>query len=540
MIESVSDDAGAGPDLKKSRRPRGDRKSASIDRLPPHSIESERGIIGCFLLLPKCVEDCDLKPESFYDLRHREIYNVLKRLWSKYKAFDLITVQAYMQKKGLLEQVGGIAYLSQLQDAVPSAANLSNYIGIVREKFELRKIITTCSDVVGKIYDYTGNLDELKFIVQSDLGEVFGDDGKHAADGENSTWNDLLEFETNDDKNNVIGIKDGRTTRYLCKGHSAWLIGPSGVGKSSLMLQFGVSFAAGKPLWGITPQKALRVLVIQAENDKGDMAEMARGIEQGMGLEMNEELQRNIRVRSVTGKIGQAFCAWLRKEIESFKADLVLVDPLLSFAGIDVSRQDQASQFCRVWLDPVLRDTGAVLISVHHTGKPPRRDGKESPQTLNDMAYAGIGSSELVNWARAVMLLQPCGENQFRLMLAKRGKRAGATHPSGEPTQVIWLKHATNGSIFWEQTEPVEPEEKERHGGKGGAPSVVEKIIAAGLGPVIDGLNEPAGLLELCRRISNHVGKLGIDASQPSCRRAVARLVESKAITKTDGKYVKN
>ena len=536
MIESISGNAGASSDLKKSRRK---SQSGDLDRLPPHDLPSEQGVIGCFLLHPATVEDCDLKPESFYDLRNREIYTVLRRLWQKYKTFDLITVQSYLQKKGLLEQVGGISYLSLCQDSTPSAANLLHYVGIIKDRYELRKIITTCSEVVGKIYDYKGNLDELKFIVQSDLGEVFGDNGGHAADGENSTWSDLLEFETDEDKNNVIGMRDGKTTRWLCKGHAAWLIGPSGVGKSSLMLQFGVSFAAGKPLWGITPQRSLRVLVIQAENDKGDMAEMARGIEQGLSLEMNEELQRNIRVRSVTGKIGQSFCSWLRKEIESFKADLVLVDPLLSFAGIDVSRQDQASQFCRVWLDPVLRDTGAVLISVHHTGKPARQDAKAAPQTLNEMAYAGIGSSELVNWARAVMLLQPCGENQFRLMLAKRGKRAGAVHPNGEPTSVIWLKHATNGSIFWNQTEPVEPEEK-RHGGNGGRPSKVDEAMAKGFGPVIDELTEPIAGRELTRRISNHAGKMGFDLSDGSCRTIQSRLVESKSIKKIDGKYVKN
>ena len=141
--------------------------------LPPNSPQAEQGIVGCFLMHPPCVDDCDLKPDAFFDLRNREIYGVLKRLWSKYKAFDLITVQSYMAKKGLLEQVGGVAYLSECQDSVPSAANLQHYIGIVREKYELRKIITTCTDVVGKIYDYTGNLDELKFVVQSDLEDCF-------------------------------------------------------------------------------------------------------------------------------------------------------------------------------------------------------------------------------------------------------------------------------------------------------------------------------------------------------------------------------
>ena len=522
-----------------ARRKQPATPATTLDRLPPHSTEAERGIIGCFLLDPVCVDDCDLKSDAFYDLRHRKLYEVLKRLWSKYKAFDLITVHSYLKKKGWMDEVGGIPYLSECMDYVPSAANLPNYIGICREKYELRKIITTCSDVVGRIYDYEGNLDELKFIVQSELSEVLGDDGK-PVDGDSSTWTDLLEFETDNDRNTVIGMKDSRTTRWLCRGQSAWLIGPSGVGKSSLMLQMGVAWAANRPAFGITPARALRVLVVQAENDKGDMAEMAKGIETGLGLAFNEMVQRNIRVRSVTGKIGQTFCAWLRKEIEAHRADLVLVDPLLSFAGIDVSRQDQASQFCRIWLDPVLRDTGAVLISVHHTGKPPRKDGKEAPQTLNEMAYQGIGSSELVNWARAVMFLQPAGEGQFRFMMAKRGKRAGATHPNGEPTQVIWLRHATDGSIFWEQIDP--PAEVERHdvSSNVGRPSKVKELISAGLGGLIDTLTEPVSQNELCRKIERYASeKHRLLCKRNVCLKVVEELFKNKAINQTENGYVK-
>ena len=499
------------------------------------SPRSEQGIIGCALLQASCIEQVSLPNDAFSDVRNRELFGTLKRLWSKYKSFDLITVSDYLNKKGLLDNCGGMEYLTACQDCVPSAANLPNYIGIVRDKYKRRKLAATCAKLQLLAQDDL-HLDDLLFIAQSDLADVLDADAKASSDGENLTWSDLLEFETSMDPNNVIGVHDGRTTRWLCKGHSAWLIGPSGVGKSSLLLQFGVSFAAGRPLWGITPQRPLRVLVVQAENDKGDMAEMARGIESGLKLEMNEDLQRNIRVRSVSGKIGQAFCAWMRTEIESFKADLVLVDPLLSFAGIDVSRQDQASQFCRVWLDPVLRDTGAVMISAHHTGKPPRRDGKDAPQTLNELAYAGIGSSELVNWARAVMLLQPAGDDHFRLMLAKRGSRAGAVHPSGEPTQVIWLRHATDGTIFWEQTEPVE---EEKTTGRSGAPSKVDQVLEAGVGPVIDQLLSPVGLRELARRISNHAATLGHDISQGTARKVIARLVETKAIIKINDEYTK-
>ena len=62
---------------------------------------------------------------------------------------DIITVQQRLKDKQLLDQVGGIAYLAQLQDVVPSAANLSWYLEKVLEKYLLRKMIHTCTDVVG-------------------------------------------------------------------------------------------------------------------------------------------------------------------------------------------------------------------------------------------------------------------------------------------------------------------------------------------------------------------------------------------------------
>jgi len=82
---------------------------------------------------------------------------------------DLITLQQRLKDKQLLEQVGGIAYLSQLQDAVPSAANLSYYLEIVREKFLLRKMIQTCTSVVGRVYDFEGEVDALLDEVERDV-----------------------------------------------------------------------------------------------------------------------------------------------------------------------------------------------------------------------------------------------------------------------------------------------------------------------------------------------------------------------------------
>ena len=125
----------------------------------------EMGVLGCCLIdpmirVPECAESITEKA-AFYDLRHQTIWESILELSSKGYSADLISVQSHLKDRQLLEQVGGIVYLSQLQDAVPSAANLSYYLEKVREKYLLRKLIATCSGVVGKVYDYEGEVEEL-------------------------------------------------------------------------------------------------------------------------------------------------------------------------------------------------------------------------------------------------------------------------------------------------------------------------------------------------------------------------------------------
>src|SRR5215469_10819718 len=133
MIDSVSHGAGTGADLKKTRRQKSDTRQ-SVDRLPPHSTEGEQGVLGCILISPNdCMGECieklkDNGKEAFYDLRHQTIYETLTAMFDTREAIDIITLQQRLKDKGLLDQIGGIPYLSQLQESVPSAANLSYYL----------------------------------------------------------------------------------------------------------------------------------------------------------------------------------------------------------------------------------------------------------------------------------------------------------------------------------------------------------------------------------------------------------------------------
>ena len=178
MIDSIDEGAGAPPDLKKSRRSRPAAKgAANVDRLPPHSPEAEQGVLGCVLLSPndcmgECIEKFKGGPEVFYDLRHQTIFTTLAEMYDAREAIDIITLQQRLKDKQLLEEIGGLAYLSTLPDTVPSAANLSYYLDIVQEKYLLRRMIHICTGIVGRVYDYEGEVDALMDEVERDIFHI--------------------------------------------------------------------------------------------------------------------------------------------------------------------------------------------------------------------------------------------------------------------------------------------------------------------------------------------------------------------------------
>src|SRR3989442_6745242 len=90
-------------------------------------------------------------------------------MYDSREAIDVIKLQQRLKNKQLLEEIGGISYLSSLPDTVPSSANLSYYLDIVQEKYLLRRMIHTCTSVVARVYDFEGEVDALMDEVERDI-----------------------------------------------------------------------------------------------------------------------------------------------------------------------------------------------------------------------------------------------------------------------------------------------------------------------------------------------------------------------------------
>lgn len=163
-------------DLHASGRRNTDR-STVIDRLPPSSIEAEAGVLGCVLLSPndcigECVEKLKPGPDAFYDLRHQTIFQTLVEMYDERAGIDVTTAMQRLKDRGQLELVGGLAYLAGLPDAVPSAASLAYYLDIVLDKYLLRKMIQTCTSIVGRVFEHQGKVEELLDEAERDMLKI--------------------------------------------------------------------------------------------------------------------------------------------------------------------------------------------------------------------------------------------------------------------------------------------------------------------------------------------------------------------------------
>jgi RecA-family ATPase len=276
--------------------------------------------------------------------------------------------------------------------------------------------------------------------------------------GEALRVSQLGTYDTGHDPNNVLG------RRWLCRGGSLVVVGQSGIGKSSLCMQLMLLWALGRPAFGITPVRPLRSLLIQAENDLGDLAEMYQGVRSGMGLTPEEEslLEEQVLIFRDTTHSGEEFVTMAASLVDRHQPDLVWIDPLLNYIGDDISQQKVISEFCCRHLNAVSLRTGVIWCLMHHTGKPSKDPKATANWTASDLAYSGIGSSALTNWAREMAVLVRVNTEEgepptFQLSMTKRRLRAGLHDEDAEPTDTIFLRHAQGGGICWEQCEaPVE------------------------------------------------------------------------------------
>ena len=134
-----------------------------LGKIPPNDIEAEQAILGCMLTDKDAVISAVeiLKEDDFYREDNKAIYAAIMNLYNKAEPIDIITVKAELASIGKLESVGGLEYLAELPEKVPTTANIDKYIKIVEEKSVLRSLIKTSNELITLGYDDTQEVDDI-------------------------------------------------------------------------------------------------------------------------------------------------------------------------------------------------------------------------------------------------------------------------------------------------------------------------------------------------------------------------------------------
>lgn len=295
-------------DEEKQRKPRRGRIDLSqLDKLPPHSLESEQGIIGCCMTDQECVDDvisAGCQPGWFYDLRHQELWQTILALRNDNHPIDLISLGQRLKDSGKLDGVGGLQYMSELMDTVPSTANLGVYLEAVSEKALRRKLIQISTDTIAIASDESKPLEPtLAGAETAILGVRQGFEGEDTRTMKNlvSEAIDALQdrIQNGDPKRVTTGF---RALDRICKGgfrpgQMAVIAARPSMGKTSMALSMARQIAA----------KGIPVGFFSLEMSEEEVTHSLCAQESGVDWEQFDNINKpsEAQMKSIVGSVGR-------------------------------------------------------------------------------------------------------------------------------------------------------------------------------------------------------------------------------------------
>jgi replicative DNA helicase len=132
-------------------------------KIPPQNVEAEKALLGSVMIRSEVMHDVNdlIQDVSFYSNQHKAIWATLFELHSKGAPIDLLSISARLKEKGLLDEIGGMAYLTELINVVPSSTNAGHYAEIVEKKHIMRELLRAAEHINGLGYDEEADLHEI-------------------------------------------------------------------------------------------------------------------------------------------------------------------------------------------------------------------------------------------------------------------------------------------------------------------------------------------------------------------------------------------
>ncbi|MFN8099601.1 MAG: replicative DNA helicase [Dermatophilaceae bacterium] len=379
-----------------------------IDRLPPQDVHAEQSVLGGMLLSKDAIAEAAerLKADDFYRPAHEIIYGAIVDLFSRGEPVDAITVADEMTKRGTLQRVGGPAYLHDLIQSVPTAANVGYYATIVAERSLLRQLVEAGTRIVQLGYGQgEGEVDAIVNAAQAEIYKV----------GEKRRGDDYIPLaQTLEETLTEIEVASGRSDEFtgvptgfteldellhgLHKGQMIVVAARPAVGKST----FGMDVARCAAI-----KHRMPTAIFSLEMSRTEISMRVISAEGSIPL---QELRKGTigdpgwaKIAKVVGRISDSplyiddspnmslmeIRAKCRRLKQQHQLQLVIIDYLqLMSSGKKVeSRQQEVSEFSRA-LKLLAKELEVPVIAISQLNRGPEQRTDKRPQ-MSDLRESG-------------------------------------------------------------------------------------------------------------------------------------------------------
>ena len=254
-----------------AERPQRQRRDAAPnygDRVPPHNLDAERGLIASIVIdggdtLQRCLEQ-RVTPDYFFDPKHQDIYEVAVKLSLASTGIDEITLTEQLRRDGKLESAGGATYVNELTGLISSSAHAPHWLAIIREKHFLRQLISTAVTTVEKAHAHAEGIERLLEEVEQSFFRISEDrisESAQTIDGPIAEAMELVQRIIRD-RNSVQGVPTGfpdldALTFGFQPGQMIVVAARPGMGKTSIALNFIEAALFPKPSENRKPSNVL-------------------------------------------------------------------------------------------------------------------------------------------------------------------------------------------------------------------------------------------------------------------------------------------
>jgi len=382
-------------------------KENKILNVQPHSEEAELAVLGSMLSSKEAIDQSIqwLEPKDFYKDAHMKIFSAMQKLSDKAEPIDTLSVSEYLKKNNDLDAVGGIYFLTGLVEMVPTAAHIKRYANIVKEKAQLRNLISLSHKIAKEAYDDSLDVSEILEKSEKSMFEITQNQMKggfkQINEGIISALDDLEEKRKKDSV--VTGVPSGlldldELTSGFQKGELVIIAGRPSMGKTALALSM-IRNAALEADMGIgmfslemgNQSLAMRLLCAEARVNMHFVrtGKLPSKLWKNLGLAAGELEEAPIYLDDTPAITVRELRAKARRLVSKNKIDMIVVDYLQLMQGprgIE-NRQQEISVISRS-LKALAKEINVPIVALSQLSRAVEQRQDRRPQ-LSDLRESG-------------------------------------------------------------------------------------------------------------------------------------------------------